>query len=338
MADPQGSSAPVGGSLAGVDLDPNAERVYRTVVAGGAADSAGIAARLGMSVAETDARIDELADAGLIDIGGDGRIEAVPPTLAFGPLLARREQQIRDARVALDELADEYRRARDVNVSEGIEIVRGRGEIGSWINYLLTSGSEQFRLFAKPPFAVFGLAETDTEREVAGRGLRERVIIERTVLDEPAAEKDLLASLDRGQEIRMVQSLPGKLLIVDDSAAIVQLDEGGPAHAEIAVVRAGGLLDCLMFSFESLWRSAVQLREGPAGTVDPSLVSPNDLADPADREVLTLLLAGYTDSAVATRLGISLRTVQRRVRRLMDLAGTDSRVLLGWHARDRGWL
>ncbi|MFI6063030.1 hypothetical protein [Streptomyces sp. NPDC051286] len=54
--------------------------------------------------------------------------------------------------------------------------------------------------------------------------------------------------------------------------------------------------------------------------------------------VLMLLLAGNTDAAVAARLGISLRTMPRRVRRLMDLAGTDSRVLLGWHARDRGWL
>lgn len=337
MADPRGGSVPVG-SLAGLDVDPSAEQVYRAIVSGGAADRAGIAARLRMSPAETDARIAALAHAGLVDVDVDGRIEALAPTLAFGGLLARREQQIRDARVALDELADEYRRARQLKVSDGIEIVRGRREIANWINYLLLSGSEQFRLFAKPPFAVFGLSESDTEREVAGRGLRERIIIERTVLDEPAAEKDLLTSLDRGQEIRMVQSLPGKLLIVDDSAAIVQLDEGGPAHSEIAVVRSGGLLDCLTFSFESLWRSAMQLREGPGGTVDPSLVSPNDLADPADREVLTLLLAGYTDAAVATRLGISQRTVQRRVRRLMDLAGTDSRVLLGWHARDRGWL
>lgn len=93
-----------------------------------------------------------------------------------------------------------------------------------------------------------------------------------------------------------------------------------------------------MFSFESLWRSAMQLREAPGRTVDPNLASPKDLADPADRKVLMLLLAGYTDAAVAARLGISLRTMQRRVRRLMDLAGTESRVLLGWHARDRGWL
>ncbi|OKI64354.1 hypothetical protein [Micromonospora sp. CB01531] len=88
----------------------------------------------------------------------------------------------------------------------------------------------------------------------------------------------------------------------------------------------------------SLWRSAMQLREALGRRVDPNLASPKDLADPADREVLMLLLAGYTDAAVAARLGIGLRTMQRRVRRLMDLAGADSRVLLGWHARDRGWL
>lgn len=57
-----------------------------------------------------------------------------------------------------------------------------------------------------------------------------------------------------------------------------------------------------------------------------------------DRKVLTLLLAGHTDAAVAARLGVSLRTVQRRVRHLMNLAGTDSRILLGWYARDRGRL
>ncbi len=330
-------SAPAA-SLAGLDLDQNAERVYRTVVSLGAADGAAIAHRLGMTVAETTSQIEVLVGAGLVDVGADGRIEAVSPMLALGVLLEQREQQIREARAALDELADEYRKVRELQVSDGIEIVRGRSEIGTWINYLLMSGTEQFRLFAKPPFAVFGLSETDTEREVAGHGLRERVIIERTVLDEPAAEKDLLTSLDRGQEIRMVQALPAKLLIVDDSMAIVQLDEGGMAHSEIAVVRPGGLLDCLTFGFESLWRSAMQLREGPGGTVDRSLASPNDLADPADRAVLTLLLAGLTDASVAARLGISERTVQRRVRRLMDRAGTDSRVLLGWHARDRGWL
>lgn len=326
------------GSLAGVGIEPEAESVYRMLVSGSIGDRATLSAQSHLPPAEVEAAVRRLTDAGLVDIDERGRIDAVSPLLAFGGTLAQREQQIRMARIALDELADEYRRVREHAVSGGVEIVRGVGEIGAWINHLLVSATEQLRLFAKPPFAVFGLGERDAEREMAGHGLRERVIIERTVLDEPAAEKDLLASLDRGQEIRMVQSLPSKLLIIDDSVAIAQLDEGGLAHSEIAVVRPGGLLDTLIFSFESLWRSALQLREAPGGRVDPFLASPADLDDPGDREVLTLLLAGYTDAAVANRLGISLRTVQRRVRRLMDLAGTDSRVLLGWHARDRGWL
>ncbi|WP_427896140.1 helix-turn-helix domain-containing protein [Kribbella sp. GL6] len=325
------------GSLAGLGIDPAAERVYRDLISGGTSTAAEVGVRLGIGVGAVTAALDALVPAGLVDVA-EGRLSAVSPSLALGAVVARREQDVRDARTALDTLAEEYQKARQTHVSDGIEIVRGERELGGLLSRLLLSGREQYRLFAKPPFSVNGLSETETEREVAGRGLRERVIIERTVLDEPAAEKDLLTSLDRGQEIRMVQSLPAKFLIVDDTIAIVQLSRGGAAEPENALVRSGGLLDCLIFTFESLWRTAMQLREAPGRRVDPYLASPTDLNDPADREVLTLLLAGYTDAAVAARLGIGLRTVQRRVRRLMDLAGTDSRVLLGWHARDRGWL
>ncbi|WP_372446727.1 helix-turn-helix domain-containing protein [Streptomyces laculatispora] len=57
----------------------------------------------------------------------------------------------------------------------------------------------------------------------------------------------------------------------------------------------------------------------------------------AERSVqpTTLLLAGHTGAAVAARLGVSLRTVQRRVRHLMDQAGTVSWISRGWYPRDR---
>ncbi|MFI6539242.1 helix-turn-helix transcriptional regulator [Nonomuraea sp. NPDC050547] len=47
--------------------------------------------------------------------------------------------------------------------------------------------------------------------------------------------------------------------------------------------------------------------------------------------------AKLTDEAVAGRLGLSLRTLQRRIRQLMDLAGVRTRVQLGWQAAQRGW-
>lgn len=53
--------------------------------------------------------------------------------------------------------------------------------------------------------------------------------------------------------------------------------------------------------------------------------------------MLALVLAGLTDEAAASRLGVSRRTVQRRIAELMAKAGVDSRIQLGWHAARRGW-
>lgn len=53
---------------------------------------------------------------------------------------------------------------------------------------------------------------------------------------------------------------------------------------------------------------------------------------------LLQLLAGLTDASVAKQLDLGLRTVQRRVRRLMELAGVTTRLQLGRHAYERGWV
>jgi DNA-binding NarL/FixJ family response regulator len=50
------------------------------------------------------------------------------------------------------------------------------------------------------------------------------------------------------------------------------------------------------------------------------------------QRTLVLLVGGLTDRAVANRLGVSERTVQRYVRSLMDGAQCRSRIQLGRHA------
>jgi DNA-binding NarL/FixJ family response regulator len=57
-----------------------------------------------------------------------------------------------------------------------------------------------------------------------------------------------------------------------------------------------------------------------------------------DARILGLLLAGLTDHAVANQLGLSMRSVQRRIRALMDLVAAETRLQLGFHAARRGWL
>lgn len=51
-----------------------------------------------------------------------------------------------------------------------------------------------------------------------------------------------------------------------------------------------------------------------------------------EQKTLALLVGGLTDHAVATRLGVSERTVQRYVRALMEAAQCRTRIQLGRHA------
>ncbi|MFC8682630.1 hypothetical protein ACFT30_14020 [Microbacterium ureisolvens] len=57
-----------------------------------------------------------------------------------------------------------------------------------------------------------------------------------------------------------------------------------------------------------------------------------------DRDLLRLLLLGVTDAAAGAQLGISLRTVQRRVAELMETAGVTTRMQLGAEAVRRSWV
>lgn len=83
-----------------------------------------------------------------------------------------------------------------------------------------------------------------------------------------------------------------------------------------------------------MWRDALPLRLSGAGVAEQEADGP----DGTDLEILSLLLAGLTDASVAKQLDLGLRTVQRRVKRLMELTGVTTRLQLGWHAYAKGWV
>ncbi|GAA4225875.1 DNA-binding NarL/FixJ family response regulator [Streptosporangium album] len=96
------------------------------------------------------------------------------------------------------------------------------------------------------------------------------------------------------------------------------------------------LLDALVGLFEVLWQSAVPLHvtATPAGET----LEPERRFQPADIEVLALLAAGLKDDAVARQLGISPRTVQRRVQVLCERLGARSRFHAGLLASEQNLL
>jgi DNA-binding NarL/FixJ family response regulator len=89
--------------------------------------------------------------------------------------------------------------------------------------------------------------------------------------------------------------------------------------------------------FDHVWRDGLPLVLGANGA-DVVIEGSTDGLPELDARILGLLLAGPTDHAVANQLNLSMRTVQRRVRALMDLVSADTRLQLGFHAARRGWI
>jgi DNA-binding NarL/FixJ family response regulator len=126
-----------------------------------------------------------------------------------------------------------------------------------------------------------------------------------------------------------------RLAIVDRATAVCPLvseEEAGIGEPTAAVIGRGQLLDALLALFESQWEAATPVRLQSDEAQDPEGLDGNE------RFLLSLLVAGLPDKSIASQLGISRRTVQRRLDRMMALAGVDTRTGLAFQAARRNWL
>ncbi|GAA4707687.1 helix-turn-helix transcriptional regulator [Nocardioides conyzicola] len=164
----------------------------------------------------------------------------------------------------------------------------------------------------------------DLVAEVVAQGRRSRAIYPVRALHD--APEVLAARLAVGEEVRLLPEMPTRLLVVGDSHAIVP-EPLGLADLPLAVVRQRGVVEAMTWWFEELWgRAAV-----------PALAETGPRMD-LRQFLLEQLAAGAHDEQIARKLGISLRTVRRRVSALMTELGADSRFQAGVEAARRGWL
>ncbi|KDQ70407.1 helix-turn-helix domain-containing protein [Streptomyces halstedii] len=322
--------------LAAIGLDVRQEAAYRALVTVGAAEVTDLARRLALPEADTERALRGLEQQGLAaqSSARAGRWVAAPPGVALGALLTQRRHELERAELASVLLAEEYRAEADEPAAHDlVEVVTGASAVAHRFHQLqLGATSEVCALVTGKPVAVTGM-ENGSEERVAMRGVSYRVVVERDVLSLPSGIDELSAALGRDEQCRVVDRVPTKLVVADASLAMVPLT-GRAVEPAALVVHASGLLESLMGLFEAVWRDAMPLRLGEGGVREESGPGP----DATDLEILSLLLAGLTDASVAKQLELGLRTVQRRVKGLMELTGVSTRLQLGWHAYERGWV
>lgn len=328
--------------LGAIGLDEAQESTYRALVALGAAEVPDLAHRLTLPEADTERALARLERQGLAarSSARTGRWVAAPPGVALGALLTQQRHELEQAELTAALLAQEYRaEAAEPAVHDLVEVVTGASAVAHrFVQLQLGAAEEVCALMSGNPVAINGVAINGTDHEAqeraAARGVTYRVVIEREVLALPTGLVELSAALGRDEQVRVVAKVPTKLVVADGTIAMVQLTGQG-AEPSALVVHASGLLESLTGLFEAVWREALPLRLGAAG-----VASEEDAPGPdaTDLQVLSLLLAGMTDASVAKQLELGLRTVQRRVKGLMELAGVTTRLQLGWHAYERGWV
>jgi DNA-binding CsgD family transcriptional regulator len=274
-----------------------------------------------------------LAELGIVRIHQD-RVTVLRADQALAAAISREAAIADGARERLDDLAG----AVPLLVAAGTRPGPGEvenvqpldGELSSGGNALelLTAMIEQSRgdlLFLRPD--AWLMPRESAISQVIARtvdsGRRSRAVYPLRVLHE--APEVLRTRTDAGEEVRLIDDLPTRLMIIGVTHAIVP-EPLGFSDSPRLLVRQGALVSALTLLFELYWEKAMPVSE-------PSGAASNERAF-----LLRRLLSGAKDEQIARTMGLSLRTVRRRIADLMIELGADTRFQAGAEAVRRGWL
>lgn len=327
------------------DEDAHDEAVYRLAMSGVGTTAGHAGLLLGCTVVEARAALGRLAERGLVVRNADdeGRWLAAPPELVLAPELARGRERLRRDEELLADLVETFHRERSPrSAQELVEVVEGATQAVR-LAQIEAAARHVVCAFQTGANTVVPVAETlhpewqapgptqpeetlDTSSADEGRqsplreGLAYRLVVDPAYLGEPGALQKLDEWTLFGQQVRVVNHQLPKVMVADSDIGLVQV---GPTTT---LVLHGPLAGVAQSLFDATWRYA-----------RPYLPRDAEL-ETNDVQLLQLMLAGLTDAAMANQLGASPRTVQRRLRALMDLAGARTRIQLGGYAVRNGWV
>ena len=315
------------------------EDLYRSLVTLGGTSLADLARRFRLEEGDTERLLMSLQQRGLVAQSGSraGRWVAAPPTVALAGLINDRRHELEQAEAAAASLAELHRADSAADFEDVVEVVTGPVAVAQRFHQVQLGAVEEVCALVTGTPAVVSGSDNVAEDVAASRGVHYRIVIERDALIGEQAQTEVVASLGRDEEVRVTERVPTKLVVADRRTAMVPLSRSGEEPGAL-VLRSPGLVDALCALFELVWRDAWPLTLGAVGDGSQAFVEGEPGPDDLDRQLLALLLTGASDARVAKHLDIGLRTVQRRVRALMDVVGVSTRIQLGWAARERGWL
>ncbi len=323
--------------LEALGFSPIEEHIYELLVSRGRMSLAEVIAAGNAKPSEQRQALDQLESKGLVRRLAGPEVEFVvaPPEHAIEVLISAQMSALQAVRATSAELAARVRKVtQEVDPSQLIEIVTGEGSIRQLFLQVIKSAREEIAVFDCPPYATEVNEAMDVQEDrLRTSGVQFRTVFDRSLLEDPAHVRRIIQGVEAGEQGR-VAPVPLKLAIIDREWGMLPLlHAGGETPEAVLIVRRSVLLDSMLALFESVWQHAVDVKPQTGDELELTGTPEGEL-----RQLAQLMAANMTDIAIARHLGVSERTVRRRIKDLMDELRVDSRFVAGVRAVERGWL
>lgn len=315
-------------------LTPVASAVYRSCAVDGPASTDELAGRLDLAPGEAERALAELELLGLA-ARADGVAQALAP-VALDGVVAEHARRLEASQQAAARLAEVWlRRARR---SDHVDVLESPLEAQAAEDQFMREARAEVRALSIGPVHGHDPVVTpepprdvvDGEFAALRRGVRVRAVYDRALLQDPRGLRLARECIDAGEEARACAGVPLNLVLYDDDRGVFAVPGVGGQRRHLVVVRHPGALAVATDLFEAFWRMGVPLPRDGDG--------PTEELDADSRKLLAYLAAGVTDDVIARELGVSGRTVGRRIARLQEQLGAATRFQLALQAQRRGWL
>jgi sugar-specific transcriptional regulator TrmB/DNA-binding CsgD family transcriptional regulator len=278
----------------------------------------------GFDVVKLRGLLESLRELGLSTEGPGGRWQVLPLMDVVHSLRAQRLSELDSASVAAESLQNRLLASNQTKQQDNIQVLVGREAIVEARNRICDDAKKEICTFDKPPYVQARpnatpetLRATSPEWQALERGLSLRCIYH------PGFDADRLSELAlfaaRGEQSRTAP-VPMKMFVIDRQVALIpSMRSYAPGHElRASIVRHPQLVEALQWLFEAVWDASV-----------PIITSGFSDSDPRRQMLISLLMTGSTDSAIASQLGINVRSVRRWISELMDELGVTTRLQLG---------
>ncbi len=322
--------------LAVFQVSADAEELYRRILRSSPSTLETYAADLGWSLSLSTESLELLIAARLVRETADKLVLVEHPRTALERLLGNEEdrldsrrRELVDARASIARFTAEHRAAvtsGGSTVTQPVwETVSSRMAVSMVVHAVHnTTGLIRHSVLSLQTGPGLDEEAARTCKAALAGGREQKAIYSMATLEDPGGRRWAWTMADAGEQQRVTESPPSEFAVFGDEVVLAVADWGATG-ADHVIIRDPMLIAAFTTMFDCAWEHAL-----PMHGVRRDVAS--------DRQLLRLLASGFKDEAIARYLGWGVRTVRRRVAKLMDELGAETRFQLGVAAQSHGLL